>query len=170
MPIRQALRLNFYIHPYRGTYSMKKLRFFFATATMLLAGQVMANTCELEISANDQLQYDKQELVVASDCEKVTLTLKHTGQLKVEQMGHNWVVATDTDWQALAQEGMQHGLDNDYLPPGDERVIVHTDMIGGGESSSLTFDVAKFEKGGNYTFFCSFPGHWAVMKGKLVIE
>jgi len=148
----------------------KALSFVFATGALFFAGQTFAKTCELEISANDQLQFDKQELVVAADCESVTLTLNHTGKLKVEQMGHNWVVASDADWQAVAQAGMQQGLENNYLPPNDERIIVHTDLIGGGESTSVTFDVAKFEKGGAYTFFCSFPGHWAVMKGKLVIE
>ncbi|MFA5629993.1 MAG: azurin [Porticoccaceae bacterium] len=148
----------------------KALSFVLATGALFFAGHTFAKTCELEISANDQLQFDKQELVVGADCEKVTLTLNHTGKLKVEQMGHNWVVASSADWQAVAQAGMQHGLENDYLPPDDERVIVHTDMIGGGESASITFDVSKFEKGGDYMFFCSFPGHWAVMKGKLVIQ
>jgi len=138
---------------------MKKLALFLTTFSLLFAGQALAKTCELEISGNDQLKFDKEELRVGADCEKVTLTLTHTGKLKVEQMGHNWVVATDTDWQALAQAGMQAGLANDYLPPNDERAMVHTKMIGGGETTSVTFDVDQFEKGGDYTFFCSFPGH-----------
>ena len=32
----------------------------------------------------------------------------------------------------------------------------------------ITIPMDKFEKGGDYTFFCSFPGHWSVMKGKLI--
>jgi azurin len=43
-------------------------------------------------------------------------------------------------------------------------------MIGGGESTSITFDVSELEKGGDYTYFCSFPGHWGTMNGKLVVK
>ncbi len=137
---------------------------------LMFAGSAAAKTCELEITGNDQLQYDKSTLTVAADCDKVKLTLKHSGQLTVEQMGHNWVLAETGEWKALAQSGQGAGLENDYLPAGDERIIVHTDMIGGGESTSITLDVSDLEKGGDYTYFCSFPGHWAVMNGKLVIE
>lgn len=141
-----------------------------ALATLLTAGQAMANTCKLDIAANDQLQFDKKELTIGADCTEVKLTLTHTGKLPVAQMGHNWVVAGSADWQAAAQEGMTQGLDKNYLVPDDKRVLVQTPMIGGGESTSVTFDVSTLKKGGDYTFFCSFPGHWAVMKGKLVVE
>ncbi|KJS06004.1 MAG: hypothetical protein VR73_10975 [Gammaproteobacteria bacterium BRH_c0] len=147
-----------------------KLRLFLALSTLLFAGQALANDCELEISANDQLQFDKKELTIGADCQQVKLTLTHTGKLPVAQMGHNWVVTDSDQFQAVAQEGMTQGLDNEYLVPGDKRVLLHTDMIGGGESTSITFDVSTLEKGGDYTFFCSFPGHWAVMKGKLIVE
>ncbi len=36
------------------------------------------------------------------------------------------------------------------------------------ESDTITIPMDKFQKGGDYTFFCSFPGHWSVMKGKLI--
>ncbi len=149
---------------------MKKLAPYFATLMLLLAGQAFAGDCELEISGNDQLQFDKKELTISSKCEEVTLTLHHTGQLNVQAMGHNVVVAATSEWQALAQAGLTAGLENDYLPPGDERVLVATDMIGGGESTTITFDPSLFEKGGDYTFFCSFPGHWSVMKGAFIVE
>ena len=62
---------------------------------------------------------------------------------------------------------MAAGLDNDYLKANDERVIAHTKVIGGGESDSVTFDVSKLQAGTPYEFFCSFPGHVALMKGEL---
>jgi azurin len=40
-------------------------------------------------------------------------------------------------------------------------------VIGGGETTTVTFPTSKLKKGGDYTFFCSFPGHWSIMKGKL---
>ena len=39
-----------------------------------------------------------------------------------------------------------------------------------GESASVTFDVAKMKDGGPYKFFCSFPGHLAIMQGSLQVQ
>lgn len=149
---------------------MKKLITLLALTGLAFAGTAAAKTCELSITGNDQLQYNKSELVVEADCDKVKLTLEHVGEMPVEQMGHNWVLAETGDWKELAQAGQSAGLENDYLPEGDDRVIVHTDMIGGGETTSITFDVSNLEKGGDYTYFCSFPGHWSIMNGKLIIK
>ena len=43
-------------------------------------------------------------------------------------------------------------------------------MIGGGQQVSIKFDTAKLNVGGDYTFFCSFPGHFVLMNGKLIVE
>jgi azurin len=40
-------------------------------------------------------------------------------------------------------------------------------MVGGGESSSTSFKPADLDAGGEYTFFCTFPGHFALMKGTV---
>ncbi len=146
---------------------LSALAFLFA---LVFTGTAAAKTCELEITGNDQIQFNKSKLTVSSECDKVKLTLKHVGKLAVEQMGHNWTLAKTGDWRDLAQKGQAAGLENEYLPVGDERILAHTDMIGGGESASVTFDLSNLEKGGDYTFFCSFPGHWALMNGKFVIE
>lgn len=139
-------------------------------AAVLMTGSVFAQNCELTIDSNDQMRYDKEEMTVSSDCDEVKLTLTHSGQMAVEQMGHNWVLAESGDVQAIAQEGISAGLDNDYLKPGDDRVIAATEMIGGGESTSITFSLDGLEPGGDYEFFCSFPGHLALMRGDFIIE
>lgn len=136
----------------------------------LIGAPAAAKTCDLEISANDMIQYDKSELRIGKDCDKVKLTLTHTGKLPKTQMGHNWVLAKTSDYQAVAQAGLQAGPDKGYLPEGDGRIIVHTELIGGGESTSITFDTANLKAGGDYTFFCTFPGHVVLMNGKFVIE
>ena len=51
------------------------------------------------------------------------------------------------------------------ISKGDE-VIVHTKMLGGGESDTITFIAPE---NGFYTYICSFPGHWGLMKGKLIV-
>ena len=45
--------------------------------------------------------------------------------------------------------------------------LLFTDMVGGGQSTSVTFSTSSLEQGGDYTFFCSFPGHSALMRGSL---
>ncbi len=85
-------------------------------------------------------------------------------------MGHNWVLAKDADVKALAGDSAKAGPAKDYLNDGDPRIIAHTKLVGGGESDSVTFDVSKLSADEKYTFFCSFPGHWAVMKGELKLN
>jgi azurin len=143
------------------------------TAVLLALGfasPVMANECELTIAGNDQLQFSASELSVSASCNEVTVTLKHTGKLQVDTMGHNWVLTATSDFQSVAQAAMGAGKDKQYIPPNDDRVIAHTDLIGGGESTSVTFDVSGLKAGKDYTFFCSFPGHFAAMNGKFVIK
>ena len=146
---------------------LSALALFFA---LVFTGTAAARTCEVEITANDQIQFNQSKLTVSSECDKVKLTLKHVGKLSVEQMGHNWTLSKTEHWRDIAQQGQAAGPENEYLPAGDERILAHTDMIGGGETASVTFDLSSLEPGGDYTFFCSFPGHWALMNGKFVIE
>lgn len=126
-----------------------------------------AKTCSVEIAGNDQMQFDKTSIAIAADCTEVELTLKHTGKLPVTAMGHNWVLTKTADFQSVATAGASAGPANNYVPKDDARVIAFTKLVGGGESTSIKFSTSKLEKGGDYTFFCSFPGHWSLMKGKL---
>jgi azurin len=135
---------------------------------LLLAGAAQAKTCALTIASNDQMQFDQAELKVAADCTTVELTLKHTGTLPATAMGHNWVLTETAAMRSVALAGMNAGVAAHYVKPGDERVLAATPVIGGGASTRISFSTAKLTKGGDYSFFCSFPGHWNVMKGKLV--
>jgi azurin len=123
--------------------------------------------CKLQIAGNDAMQYDKKELDVAADCTQVELTLTHTGKLPAAAMGHNWVLVKTADVTAVANAGMSAGLANNYLTPNDARVIASTKTIGGGQSATVTFPTSKLTKGGDYTFMCTFPGHYVIMKGVL---
>jgi azurin len=127
-----------------------------------------AKTCSVAIEGNDQMQYNLKEIKVGTDCTEVEVTLRHTGKQAVTAMGHNWVLTKTTDLKAIANEGMQAGLPNNYVPKGDARVIASTKVVGGGESTSVKFRTAKLEKGGDYSFFCSFPGHYVIMQGKFI--
>jgi azurin len=142
-----------------------------AAAVALLAALAVprfahaVDPCQLEISGNDQMQYDTQTLTVPASCRQVTLTLHHTGKLPREAMGHNWVLVTAADFNAVANFGASAGLANDYVQPGDKRVLAHTKTIGGGQTTSVTFPTSALKAGGDYRYLCTFPGHNALMRG-----
>src|SRR6202047_1924618 len=109
-----------------------------------------ADPCQLEISGNDLMQYDKPELSAPATCKQITVTLHHSGKLPKEAMGHNWVLVNAADVTAVATAGMGAGLASDFVAPGDQRVLAHTQTVGGGESTSVTFPTSILKKGGAY--------------------
>jgi len=148
---------------------MKTIRIIACLSLAFAASSAFAadKVCKVDISGTDQMQFDKKEIAVAADCTEVEVTLKHAGKLPAQAMGHNWVLAKTSDLAGVASDGMGAGLPNDYIKKGDARVLAHTKVVGGGQSTSVKFPTSALKKGGDYTFFCSFPGHWAVMQGKL---
>lgn len=141
----------------------------FALAGWMLCGTASGQECEQIIEGNDALQFNLAEIRVSASCEQVTITLQHVGSLPANVMGHNWVLTTTTNFVPVASAGQAAGPPG-YMPEGDPRVIAETDLIGGGENSSVTFDLSALESGGDYTYFCSFPGHYILMKGNFIIE
>jgi azurin len=129
-----------------------------------------ADPCKLDISGNDQMQYDKQQLSAPASCRQITVTLHHTGKLPRESMGHNWVLVGAEDFAAVANAGLSAGLVNDYVPPADKRVIAHSRLIGGGDTASVTFATALLKKGAAYKFLCTFPGHNTLMNGTFTLS
>mgnify|MGYP001252897790 FL=1 len=139
------------------------------TTVLLFSVETIAQdaSCELTIEANDRMQFSALTMEAPASCAEITVTLTHTGQLPREGMGHNWVLTTSADFNDVANEGMKAGLANNYMPAGDSRVIAGTKIIGGGDTASVTFSTSGMTAGGDYTYFCSFPGHWGMMKGSF---
>ncbi|RTZ45455.1 azurin [Candidimonas sp. SYP-B2681] len=127
----------------------------------------LAAECEATIEANDAMQFDVKTMEVPQSCEQFTVTLKHVGKLPSAAMGHNFVLGLTKDQTAINADGMKAGAAANYVQPDDARVIAATKIIGGGESTSVSFPVSKLQAGESYTYFCSFPGHASIMKGEL---
>lgn len=125
--------------------------------------------CSTTIEGNDALQFNVDSITVPLSCTGFTITLKHAGQMPVAAMGHNVVITRAGDRQAVASAGQAAGVDAGFVPAGDERVIAHTELVGGGGTTSVTFPVSAIQGDGPYEFFCSFPGHWAVMRGTIEV-
>tara|TARA_B100000768_G_scaffold182043_1_gene208772 strand:+ start:1374 stop:1859 length:486 start_codon:yes stop_codon:yes gene_type:complete len=123
------------------------------------------NEIQIILNSNDQMQFDKKVLS-ASPGQKVTLTLNHTGRGNKMIMGHNFVLLKkDVDVDIFARKAVE-ARDNEYIPEGDE-MIAYTKLIGGGESVTITFDAPSQ---GIYNFICSFPAHYQLMKGQLIVK
>jgi azurin len=140
------------------------------TAFLAAPAQAAGKLCQLAISGNDAIQYDKKQLTITSDCTQVELTLTHTGKLPATSMGHDWVLVKAEDLAAVASDGLTAGAANNYVKPNDARVIAHTKVVGGGESTSVTFSTSALKKGQTYKYLCTFPGHNALMNGDFIIQ
>jgi len=150
---------------------MNTFRSIAVVSLLALAGNAFGadKVCKLEITGTDAMQYDKKELSVAGDCTQVELTLHHSGKLPAQAMGHNWVLSKTADVSGIASDGVAAGFAKDHVKDGDARVIAHTKIVGGGQSTSVTFPMSKLKAGESYTYFCSFPGHSSLMKGTLKV-
>lgn len=125
----------------------------------------ISNEIEIKLSSTDNMLFDKNIIYVNSR-QKVTLTLEHTGKMDKKIMGHNFVLLKkDVDVVSFATRAMV-ARDSEYIPEGNE-TIAYTKLIGGGESDTIVFEAP--EKG-SYTYICSFPGHYGVMKGILIVK
>ena len=89
---------------------------------------------------------------------------------------HNLVIVKP---ESLAEVGMAANemardplnANSDFIPPQKKSLILHaTPMIGPNRSSQIS--VLRFEAPkdpGVYPFVCTFPGHWVVMNGVMVV-
>ena len=126
-------------------------------------------TQTIELTANDQMKFNLERFMVEAGA-TVKIHFKNVGSMPKMSMGHNVVVLKQgTDEKAFVEAAIQAPA-NDYIPPEQAAlVIAHTKMLGGGEEDSVTFKVPS--KTGNYTFLCSFPGHFQVgMKGTMIVK
>jgi azurin len=137
------------------------------TVALPAAANAADKVCKLAITGTDLMQYDKKELDVAGDCTSVELTLTHGGKLPKEAMGHNWVLVNAPDLNAVANAGMAAGVANNYIAPGDKKVLASTKIVSGGETATVTFPTSALKKGGSYMYLCTFPGHNSAMRGVL---
>lgn len=128
---------------------------------------VDAAVAEITIEGNDQMRFNKKEIRVKAG-QTVRLTLKHVGDMDISVMGHNWVLlAPGTNMNEFGVAAVD-AADNDYIPQEyEDSIIVHTKMLGGGESDTIEFEAPE---AGTYDFLCSFPGHVALMQGKFIVE
>jgi azurin len=147
---------------------MTCLRLIGAGLLLLGGGVAYADPCKIAIESNDMMQFNAHELAVPTNCADVEVTLRHAGQLPAKVMGHDWVLAKESDKSAIVNAGLAAGLTHGFLPQNDPRIIAATKVVGGGESTTVRFSTAALVQGARYVFFCTAPGHSSVMHGRFL--
>src|SRR5215472_9935007 len=144
------------------------MRGLLAAALLLGTAVAQADPCKLTIESDDLMQFNARELAAPPDCPQIELTLRDVGKLPTKVMGHDWVLAKESDMAAIVNAGLAAGPAHGFVPANDPRVIAATHLVGGGESATVRFSTAALVPGGRYVFFCTSPGHSAVMRGRFL--
>jgi len=127
---------------------------------------IESNPNDVVITSNDAMQFNKKEIKVEAG-KKVKITLKHIGKMDKNVMGHNFVLLKQGVSPTAFGNKAATASSNEYIPEASQDIIAFTKLIGGGETAVIEFDAPKV---GTYNFLCSFPGHYAIMKGKFIVE
>lgn len=117
-------------------------------------------------TVSQKMAYDKKELTVTAG-QYVELRLNNK-----DQMPHNLVLIEKSSLESfgkLVDSFLKDpkAAEMGYVP--DSRyVIAATEMINPGETGSIFFKVPDIP--GRYPFVCTFPGHWRMMQGVLIVK
>lgn len=130
-----------------------------------ISSAAYAGECDISIDATANMAFSSKEIDIKKTCKEVNLTLKNTGNMPKAAMGHNLVISKKADMQAVLADGNAAGLAKNFVKENDDRVIAYTAVLGGGESATIKFKTDKLNSKETFAFFCSFPGHAAIMNG-----
>lgn len=128
---------------------------------------VNGNTVEVNLEGSDDMKFNLNEIrVKAGQTVKVKLT--NVGKLPKESMGHNVIFFNaGADIADYATKAMAAKAE-DYEPKSEaSKVLKASKLLGPGESDTIEFTAPA---AGTYEFICSFPGHYASMRGNLIVE
>jgi len=148
---------------------MKKL-------TIMLVGIASAllafgdNHTQVTISGNDTMQFDIKSFN-ASKGTNFKLTFKNTGKLPKIAMGHNLVILKKgVSAIAFGQKVLASGGNATNALPESVKgdVLAHTKLLGPGETEVINFKVPM--ETGSYEYVCTFPGHFAMMRGVMEVN
>jgi azurin len=122
------------------------------------------NTVTLHPQGN-QMKYEETEFSVPADTE-IELVFENTASSP--SMQHNVLVLNEAPsesiYKEVGQAGVKAGASNDYVPD-HPAVLAATPMSKPGETVSVTFTTPS--ETGKYGYLCTYPGHWATMRGTM---
>ena len=111
-------------------------------------------------SVGNEMAYNLKELKVkAGGKVKITLVNKATS----EAMKHNIVIVK----KGTSMKVGQAAISTMGVPPKTADVLAASDIAGPGKTVTVEFATPP---AGEYEFVCTFPGHFAMMKGAFIVE
>lgn len=126
----------------------------------------LAGAREIRIEARDNLQFSARTMEVKSG-EVLKLTFKNP-----DVVPHNWALiqpgALDRIGDAANRLiGAPDSYLKQYVPASDD-VLCYTDIVDPGAEYSIYFHAPTTP--GRYPYLCTFPGHWMVMNGVMIVR
>lgn len=125
---------------------------------------------KVSISGNDQMQFSLKEFEVKAG-EEVEIEFKNAGSLPKIAMGHNLVILKEgVSAIAFGGKALQAGANATNALPDSVKtdVLAYTKLLGPGEVEIIKFKAPK--KAGVHQFVCTFPGHYAMMRGVMIVK
>ena len=122
----------------------------------------------VKLTGNDTLQYNLKEITAAPG-EKLNIELTNIGTMPKQAMAHNWVLLkpmSDADLSAICMAASTKPPE--YLPDDVSKIVAHTKMVGSKETDTIQITVPA--EPGSYPYVCTFPGHFTLMRGNLVVK
>jgi putative heme-binding domain-containing protein len=120
----------------------------------------------IELLTDKNLTYATKELRVRAG-ESVAFTLRNP-----DSVPHNWALIRPGSFQRVGELTNQLIADPDAFArqciPKSDDVLYYTDIVAPGQSQTIYFQTPAIA--GRYPFLCTFPGHWMVMNGLLIVE
>ena len=128
-----------------------------------------AEVIKITVTGNDTMQFDLKSFEVKAG-ETVELTFKNIGKIPKIAMGHNLVVLKKgISAVAFGQKAMGAGANATNALPDSVKgdTIASTKLLGPDEKETITFTAPE---AGDYEYVCTFPGHFALMRGVMKVN
>jgi len=130
---------------------------------------IHAEVKKITVTGNDTLQFDLKSFEVKAG-DTVELTFKNVGKIPKIAMGHNLVVLKKgISAVAFGQKAMGAGANATNALPDSVKgdTIASTKLLGPDEIETITFTAPE---AGDYEYVCTFPGHFALMRGVMKVN
>ena len=146
------------------------MKFFISLVLTLAPAYILtADATKVTITGNDTMQFDLKTFEAKAG-EKVELTFKNIGKIPKIAMGHNLVILKKgVSAIAFGQKAMSAGANATNALPDSVKgdTIAATKLLGPAESETITFTAPD---AGDYEYVCTFPGHFAMMRGVMKVK
>lgn len=128
--------------------------------------KALQNARPITIKSAKNLMFDQTRIRVAAG-EPIRLTFENP-----DAVPHNWALLNPGQLETVGKMANRMIADPEaaarhYIPK-SKQVLAYTDVVEPYSSFTIYFHAPK--KPGRYPYLCTFPGHWMVMNGVMIVE